>query len=78
MLKYTFDIGMNWCLFHEDENCMECTADKCIHALPEPGEAKRIYKQINENTKKRRCGMLASDGSDECYDCGDDICLADD
>jgi hypothetical protein len=32
MLMYDHNKGMHWCMFHEDENCMQCTAKICIHA----------------------------------------------
>jgi hypothetical protein len=72
VLKYEHNRGMNWCLFHEDENCVECTAKICVHAN-QGYSARETFIIINRN-RQRRCEQL--DDSNECYDCGDDVCLA--
>lgn len=34
MLMYDHKRGMHWCLFHDDENCYECTAKRCRYWPP--------------------------------------------
>jgi hypothetical protein len=52
VLKYEHNRGMNWCLFHEDENCMECSAKICIYAN-NGYSAAETFRIINENKARR-------------------------